>query len=69
MRQGQFISESILFKQAISILMERLGPVETNRFLSLSSRERTESVSRHQKWQHNLDKDTFLMKFLKINRT
>jgi len=40
MKQSQFISEDRLLKKAISILMEKLGPVETNRFLSLPSKER-----------------------------
>jgi hypothetical protein len=59
MKQGQFISEDRLFEQAIGVLMEKLGPVETNRFLSLPSKERMESVKRHWKWQSKLDKETF----------
>lgn len=45
MKQGQFISEEKLLNQIIHILMEKLGPVETNRFLSLPARKRIESVS------------------------
>ena len=63
MKQGQFISEDRLFKKAIDILMEKLGPVETNRFLSLPSKERMESVKRYRKWQSKLDKDTFFNEF------
>ncbi len=59
MKQSQFISEDRLLKRAIGILMEKLGPVETNRFLSLPLKERKESVKRHQEWQSKLDKDTF----------
>jgi hypothetical protein len=59
MKPSQFISEAKLFKQAIDILMEKLGPVETNRFLSLRSKQRMESVRRHRKWQSKLDKKTF----------
>lgn len=59
MKQSQFVREDKLFRQAIGILMEKLGPVETNRFLSLPSKERMESVRRHRKWQCKLDKDTF----------
>jgi hypothetical protein len=59
MKPSQFISEDKLFKQAISILMEKLGPVETNRFLSLRSKQRMESVRRHRKWQAKLDKEDF----------
>ena len=46
MKQGQFISEEKLLNQIIHILMEKLGPVETNRFLSLPAK-RIESVKRH----------------------
>ncbi len=59
MKQGQFISEDRLFEQAIGVLMEKLGPVETNRFLSLPSKGRMESVRRHWEWQSTLDKDSF----------
>lgn len=59
MKQGQFISEDRLFNQAINILMEKLGPVETNRFLSSPPKKRTESVKRHQRWQSTLDKENF----------
>ena len=59
MKQGQFISTDRLFRQAIDILMEKLGPVETNRFLSFPAKERLESVRRHRKWQSKLDKETF----------
>ena len=59
MKQGQFVSEDKLLKQAINVLMERLGPVETSRFLSLPAKKRIESVKRHQRWQAKLDKDSF----------
>ena len=59
MKQGQFVSEDKLLKQGINVLMERLGPVETSRFLSLPAKKRIESVKRHQRWQAKLDKDSF----------
>ncbi|HHT9136072.1 MAG: hypothetical protein Q6358_10190 [Candidatus Brocadiales bacterium] len=59
MKQGQFISEETLLKQIIHILMENLGPVETNRFLSLPAKKRIESVKRHRIWQSKLDKNKF----------
>uniref|UniRef100_UPI00402A1156 hypothetical protein n=1 Tax=Candidatus Wunengus sp. YC64 TaxID=3367700 RepID=UPI00402A1156 len=59
MKQGQFISEEKLLNQIIHILMEKLGPVETNRFLSLPAKKRLESVKRHRIWQSKLDKDKF----------
>jgi hypothetical protein len=60
MKQGEFIREDRLLRQAIDVLMQELGPVETNRFLSLPARERMESVRRHQKWQSALNNDVFL---------
>ena len=59
MKQGQFISEEKLLNQIIHILMEKLGSVETNRFLSLPAKKRLESVKRHRIWQSKLDKDKF----------
>jgi hypothetical protein len=59
MKQGQFISEDKLLQQVIEILLEKLGPVETNRFLSLPAKKRMESVKRHQMWQSKLDKNKF----------
>jgi hypothetical protein len=59
MKRSQFISEDQLLKQAVDILMEKLGPVETSRFLSLPVKKRMESVKRHRLWQSGLDKDRF----------
>jgi len=59
MKNSQYISEEKLLKQVIDILMEKLGPVETKRFLTLPARKRIESVKRHRLWQSKLDKDKF----------
>ena len=59
MKQNQFTSEDQLLKKAIDILMEKLGAVETNRFLSLPVKKRIESVKRHRTWQSELDKEKF----------
>ena len=60
MKSGQYIKENKLLKQGVSILMDKLGPIETFRFLSFPSPKRIESLKRHQKWQAELDKDEFL---------
>ncbi len=60
MKQGQYIKEEKLLKQGVDILMEKLGPIETSRFLSFSPHKRIESVKRHQKWQSELNKKEFL---------
>ena len=60
MKESHYLSEEQLIKKAIDLLMEKLGPVETMRFLSLPAKKRVESLKRHRAWQSTLDKDTFL---------
>lgn len=59
MKQGQYIEEATLLKQGIDILMEKLGPIETSRFLSFPSQKRIETVKRHEMWQSGLNKNKF----------
>lgn len=59
MKQSKILSEDMLIKQIIDMLMDKLGPVETMRFLSLPVKKRIESVKRHQIWQSKLEKDKF----------
>ncbi len=49
-----------VIRQGVDILMEKLWPIETSRFLSFLPRKRIESVKRHQEWQSELDKNKFL---------
>jgi bifunctional DNA-binding transcriptional regulator/antitoxin component of YhaV-PrlF toxin-antitoxin module len=51
--------EEILIK-GINILLKKLGPVETTRFLNIPRKKRLESVKRHREWQKALNKDNFL---------
>lgn len=59
MKTSPFMEEEQLITTAIDILIEKLGTVETNRFLALSPKRRMESVKRHQRWQSQLQKDEF----------
>ncbi len=59
MKAKRYLDEDELLKQATEALMEKLGPVGTNRFLSLAAKRRVESVKRHQLWQSGLDKEGF----------
>lgn len=59
-KQGQYIKKEKLLMQGVDILMEKLGPIETSRFLSFPPQKRIESVKRHHKWQSELDKNKFL---------
>lgn len=59
MKTSTFIPEEQLIIRAIDALLERLGPVETSRFLSLPRQKRIESVERHHLWQAALEKDKF----------
>ncbi len=59
MKTAYYTEEEELLKKAIQVLMEKLGPLETFRFLSLPGKKRTESVRRHRLWQAKLDQETF----------
>ena len=59
MKQRKFLSDEQLVEQAINVLMDKLGPVETTRFLSLPAKKRVDSVKRHRRWQSTLDKERF----------
>lgn len=57
MRANEYINEEELFNKAISLLTEKLGPLETSRFLSIANRKRMESVRRRHQWQSKLNKE------------
>jgi len=52
-------NNSELIEKAVGILMDKLGPIETNRFLSLHQAGRIDSVKRHKIWQEQLNKEDF----------
>lgn len=58
----QYLSEEELIRRAMSALLKELGPVETNRFLTLPQKKRIDSVKRHRQWQKGLDKEAFFYK-------
>ena len=60
MRPGEYIKEEELFNKAIGLLTKKLGPLETSRFLSITSQKRMESVKRHRQWQAKLDKEKLI---------
>lgn len=62
MKKSVLMEEEKLVEVAIDALLDRLGPVETNRFLTLPRKKRMESVKRHRQWQQQLDKDAFFDK-------
>ncbi|MDF2953369.1 MAG: hypothetical protein OD816_000614 [Thermodesulfobacterium sp.] len=59
MKVVKYMDENTLIKKSIEVLMEKLGPVETIRFVNLSRKKRMESVRRHREWQKMLNKDKF----------
>jgi hypothetical protein len=59
MKSIALLEEATLVEKGVSLLMKKLGPVETQRFLSLSPRKRMDSVRRHHLWQQGLKKDEF----------
>ena len=60
MKTHTYIPEEKLFEKAIEVLMEKLGPAETRRFLSIAKPKRMDSVKRHRLWQSKLDEEKFL---------
>ena len=56
------MDEEKLVVKGVKILMEKLGVIEANRFISMSADKRLESVKRHNLWQAKLDKNTFFNK-------
>ena len=59
MISDSILTEEQLVKQATDILVDKLGLVETVRFMALTSSARVESVERHRLWQATLEKDKF----------
>lgn len=57
MRPNEYINEEELLNKAISLLTEKLGALETSRFLSITNKKRLESVKRHRQWQSKLNKE------------
>lgn len=60
-------AENKLLKKAIGILIKELGPVETNRFLSITNRKRKESVKRHRDWQNGINEKLFFKEIFEEN--
>jgi len=65
MKSIALLEENTLVEKGISLLMKNLGPIETQRFLSLSPRKRMDSVRRHQLWQQGLKKDEFFNRVMR----
>ncbi len=65
MTRSTFLDEEQLIANAIEVLLDKLGPIETSRFLSLPRKKRIESVKRHQLWQGRIKKDEYFDKLFK----
>jgi len=64
MKASEYIDEEKLLNSAIRLLTEKLGAVETSRFLAISSSKRIESVKRHRQWQAEINKDQLFKEIL-----
>ena len=64
MKPHTYLPEEQLFETAVKVLMEKLGPTETRRFLSIARPKRMDSVERHRLWQSQLDEKEFFDKIL-----
>jgi len=59
MKVAKYMDEDELIRKSIEVLMEKIGPVETIRFINIPRKKRIESVRRHRQWQKMLDKNKF----------
>ncbi len=59
MRPTKLTTEEQLIARALDALVERFGILDTNRFVSMATKERIESVKCHRMWQKTLDKERF----------
>lgn len=53
------MAEEQLIRLATDALIQKLGIMETIRFLALKQQGRMESVARHREWQTSLDEKSF----------
>ncbi len=59
MKVNTVLSEEQLIRQAMDILIEKLGILNATRFLALKQQNKLDAVARHQEWQAHLNKDQF----------
>jgi hypothetical protein len=60
------LDEELLIKEAVSLLVKELGPIESSRFLSITSgKNRLDSIRRHHDWQKKLKKNEFFDRVFK----
>ncbi len=65
MKTAKYIDEDTLIEESIKVLMEKMGPVETMRFINMPRKKRIESVRWHREWQKLLDKEKFFEEVFK----
>ncbi len=59
MKAEKYLNEDDLVRKAIDILIQKLGTIETARFINIPQKRRIESVKRHRQWQKQLSKEKF----------
>ena len=59
MRVVKYMDEDTLIRKSIEVLIEKIGPVETIRFINIPRKRKLESVRRHRECQKMLDKEKF----------
>lgn len=67
MKKHMIINNEDLIKKAVGILLDNLGPIETNRFLTINPQKRMDSVRRHRVWQSKLNKKDFFKEIFSNN--
>ena len=59
MKNKKLLDESKLLSKVFGLLMDKIGPTETHRFINLIKTTKSDSVQRHRMWQQKLDKKDF----------
>lgn len=65
MKSVALLEEDALVLKSVRLLMKNLGPIDTQRFLSLPPRKRMNTVRRHRLWQQGLKKDEFFARVIR----
>ena len=60
MKTAKYLDEKIVVERGVKALHRELGPVEARRFIALARHKHEDSVTRHRKWQENLDTEKFI---------
>ena len=67
MKAVKSLNDEEVIGKGINALHRVLGPAGTRRFMNMTRSKNEDSVTRHRKWQDELDKDVFFDKVFGSN--